>query len=197
MKRILNTVFLFLIGIYSIYPQNSINKYQEKNNIVEFELNLSSVSHTNTLKGTDVLVNFNNYQDESLPGKNALPSKDVIIALPSYSKVTANLTTISANKIKGKPVINSSVSTTDNKSVIYKDVSAKGNNLQKNLIEIKGYLWFRNYYCVHLKIYQYTSNNDIIEELRKVKLTLILNTPNNNKTVNIQEGTKLSKRQTS
>src|ERR1035437_9866905 len=105
MKRFFYTAFLFLIGIYSIYPQNIINKYHETNNIVEFELNLSSVSHTNTLKGTDILVNFNNYQDESLPGKNALPSRDIIIALPSYSKITASLTTISANKIKGKPII--------------------------------------------------------------------------------------------
>jgi hypothetical protein len=188
MKKILFITFSFLIAIYPIYPQISINNYQETNNIIEFELNLSSVSHTNTLKGTNILVNFNNFQDESLPGKNALPSRDIIIALPSYSKITANLTTIFANKIKGKPVINSSVSTTDNKSVIYKEVPAKGNNLQKNLIEIKGYLWFRNYYCVHLKIYQYISNNDIIEELQRVKLTLRLNTRGNSKTVNIQEG---------
>jgi hypothetical protein len=136
MKKILFITFSFLIAIYPIYPQISINNYQETNNIIEFELNLSSVSHTNTLKGTDILVNFNNFQDESLPGKNALPSRDIIIALPSYSKITASLITIFANKIKGKPVINSSVSTTDNKSVIYKEVPAKGNNLQKNLIEI-------------------------------------------------------------
>src|ERR1035437_5820170 len=144
MKNIHLIIFSFLIVIYPIYPQISINNYQETNSIIEFELNLSSVSHTNVLKGTDVLVNFNNFQDESLPGRNALPSKDIIIALPSYSKITAQLTTLSANKIKGKPVINSSVSSTDHKSLIYKDVPAKGNGFQKNLIEIKGYLWFRN-----------------------------------------------------
>src|ERR1035437_1761892 len=188
MKKICLVIFSFLIVIYPIYPQNSINNYQETNNIIEFELNLSSIPHTNTLKGTNLLVNFNNFQDESLPGENALPSRDILIALPSYSKITASLTTISANKIRGKPIINSSVSTTDNKSVIYKEVPAKGNNLQQNLIEIKGYLWFRNYYCVHLKIYQYLSNNDIIEELQRVKLTLRLNTPNNSKAVNIKEG---------
>ena len=188
MKKIRYITISFFIIICPLYPQNSINNYQETNNIIEFELNLSSIHYTNTLKGKEVLVNFNNFQDESLPGRNALPSRDVIIALPSYSKITANLTTISANKIKGKPVINSSVSSTDNKSVIYKDASAKGNNLQKNLVEIKGYLWFRNYYCVHLKIYQYISNNDIIEELQRVKLTLRLNTPGNSKPANIQEG---------
>lgn len=188
MKNIHLIIFSFLIVIYPIYPQISINNYQESNNIIEFELNLSSIPRSNILKGTDVLINFNNFQDESLPGRNALPSKDIIIALPSYSKITAQLTTLSANKIKGKPVINSSVSSTDNKSLIYKDVPAKGNGLQHNLIEIKGYLWFRNYYCVHLKIYQYVSNNDIIEELQRVKLTLRLNTPGNSKTVNIKEG---------
>src|ERR1039457_4330095 len=139
MKKIVYITFSFFTVIYPIYPQISVNNYQETNNKIEFELNLSSVPHTNTVKGTDILVNFNNFQDESLPGRNALPSRDIIIALPSYSKITANLTTISANKIKGKPVINSSVSSTDNKSVIYKDASAKGNNLQKNLVEIKGY----------------------------------------------------------
>ena len=140
MNRILYIVFLFIIVIYSIYPQNSINNYQETNNIIEFELSLSSIPHKNIIKGTNLLVNFNNFQDESQPGGNALPTRDVIIALPSYSKITANLTTISANKIKGRPVINSSVSSTDNKSVIYKDVPAKGNNIRKNLIEVKGYL---------------------------------------------------------
>jgi hypothetical protein len=188
MNRILYIVFLFIIVIYSIYPQNSINNYQETNNIIEFELSLSSIPHKNIIKGTNLLVNFNNFQDESQPGGNALPTRDVIIALPSYSKITANLTTISANKIKGRPVINSSVSSTDNKSVIYKDVPAKGNNIRKNLIEVKGYLWFRNYYCVHLKIYQYLSNNDIIEELQRVKLTFRLNTPGNSKAANIKEG---------
>jgi hypothetical protein len=188
MKKILLTAFSFLIVIYPLYPQNSINNYQETNNTIEFELNLSPVPHFNTVKGTDILINFNNYQDESKPGGNALPSRDFIIALPSYTKVTAEITTLAENKIKGKPIINSSVSTTDNKSIIYKEVPAKGNNIQTNLIEIKGYLWFRNYYCVHIKIYQYLSNNDIIEELKKVKLTLRLNKPGNIKTVNIQEG---------
>src|ERR1035437_9058090 len=153
MKKILYITYLFLIVIYPIYPQISINDYHETNNIIEFELNLSSIPHTNTLKGTDILVNFNNFQDESLPGRNALPSRDILIALPSYSKITADLTTLSANKIKGKPIINSSVSTTDNKSINYKEVSATGSRLNQSLIEIKGYLWFRNYYCVHLKIY--------------------------------------------
>src|ERR1017187_2812281 len=188
MKKILFITFSFLIVIYPVLPQNSINNYQETNNIIVFELNLSSVSHTNIVKGTNILVNFNNFQDESHAGSSALPSKDIIIALPSYSKVTANLTTLSENKIKGKPVINSSVSTADNKSIIYKDVPAKGNNFRQNLIESKGYLWFRNYYCVHLKIYQYLFNNDIIEELQRVKLTLRLNIPGNIKSVNIQEG---------
>ena len=188
MKKFLYIAFFFYIVIYPIYPQNSINNYQETNNIIEFELNLSSVSHTNTIKGTEVFVNFNNFQDESLPGRNALPSKDIIVALPSYSSITADLKALAENKIKGKPVINSSVSTTDNKSVTYKEVPGKGNNLQKNLLEIKGYLWFRNYYCVHLKIYQYTSNNDIIEELQRVKLTLRLNTPGKSKFVDIEEG---------
>src|ERR1035437_653235 len=125
MKKILFITFSFLIAIYPIYPQISLNNYQETNNIIEFELNLSSIPHTNTLKGTNLLVNFNNFQDESLPGENALPSRDILIALPSYSKITASLTTISANKIRGKPIINSSVSTTDNKSVIYKEVRSE------------------------------------------------------------------------
>jgi len=188
MKKILDITLLFFLVIYPIYPQISINNYQETNNKIEIELNLSSVPHTNTSKGTDILVNFNNFQDESLPGRNALPSRDIIIALPSYSKITADLTTISTNKIKGKPVINSLVSTTDNKSINYKDVPSRGGIFNQNLIEIKGYLWFRNYYCVHLKVYQYLSNNNIIEELQRVKLTLRLNKPGNSKGVNIEEG---------
>src|ERR1035437_6542797 len=188
MKKILFITFSFFIVIYPLYPQISINNYQKTNNIIEFELSLSSVPHTNIIKGMDILVNFNNFRDESIPGRNALPSRDIIIALPSYSKITAGLTTLSDNKIKGKPVINPLVSSNDNKSVIYKEVPAIGGSLKQNLIEIKGYLWFRNYYCVHLKIYQYLSNNDIIEELQRVKLTLRLNTPNNSKAVNIKEG---------
>src|ERR1035437_7341225 len=188
MKKILFITFSFFIVIYPLYPQISINNYQKTNNIIEFELSLSSVPHTNIIKGMDILVNFNNFRDESLPGRNALPSRDIIIALPSYSKITAGLTTLSDNKIKGKPVINPLVSSNDNKSVIYKEVPAIGGSLKQNLIEIKGYLWFRNYYCVHLKIYQYLSNNDIIDELQRVKLTLRLNKSGNSKEANIQEG---------
>ncbi|MDR3609926.1 MAG: C25 family cysteine peptidase, partial [Ignavibacteriaceae bacterium] len=185
MKKIL---FLgFLLVICPVYPQISINNYQETNNLIEFELSLSSIPHTSMVKEGDIKVNFNDFQDESLPGQNALPSRDIIIALPSYSKVTASLSPISVNKIKGKPVINSTVSTTDNKSVIYKETPAIVGSLPKNSVEIKGYLWFRGYYCVHLKINQYASNNDIIEELQKVKISLKLDTPGKNKGVEIQE----------
>ena len=187
MIKILNTVLFSILTTISLFPQISTINYKETNNKLECELNLSPLPYSKEVKGEQTLINFSNFRDESLPGEGALATRDVIFALPSYSKVSVELNPVSINKIKGIPVTNPEVSVNKDEEVIYTPKGLKNSRGKEDLIQIKGYLWIRNYYCVHLKINQYRFNNDIIEELQKAKLVISVLSPGNANSVNFKE----------
>jgi hypothetical protein len=188
MKNLRYTVFLFLLVLNNSFPQVIIKNYNQANSKIDCEINFSSLSYQKTLSGNETLISFNGYRDESAPGKLALPTRDIIIALPSYSKVSVVLNPILVNKIKGKPVTNPSVTINKEGELIYGNQKESNVPNHQNQIRIKGYLWIRNYYCVNLEINQYQSNNNIIEELQKGRLSFSLLSPGNIKSVNISEG---------
>ena len=187
MKKTLCALILCTIIVSPIFSQISIKNYRETKNKIECDIHLSPVQYFKEVKGNEVMVNFNNFMDESQSGTNALPSRDFIVALPSYSKVTAELKTENKNKIKGKPAINSEV-IINNDDVIYNEQISRKYSPPKEIIEIKGYLWVRDYYCVHIKINQYLYNNDIIEEITDAKLSLTLHDPSKTDYINNAEG---------
>jgi hypothetical protein len=184
MKKFLYIAILISLNIKNIYPQISINNYRQSLNKIEFEINLPGLPYQKNIKGDGLYVDFNNYMDESNPGSSALPGRDIIIALPSYSTVSVSLNPLVKNKIKGKPDINPGISLGKAGEVLY--TRQKGNYVSaiKNILEIKGYLWIKNYYCVHIRINQYLASNDIIEELQKGKLSLQINSPDKIKVAN-------------
>ena len=191
MKKILYVLFFNTLIISPIMPQISINNYKETNNKIECDIYLPSVPYVKETKGNEVQINFKNYRDESRPGTDALPSRDIFLALPSYSKISAELIPEIKNKIKGKPSINPDV-TLNNDEVIYNEQIPRKISSNKVFIEIKGYLWIRNYYCVHLKIHQYLFNNDFIEEIQNARLSLSLLNPGNSDYVDAQEGKEVN-----
>ncbi len=188
MKNLHYTVFLFLFIINCSFPQVIIKNYSQTSNKIECELSLSSIPYQNTKSGTETLVSFNGYINEAAPGTPAFPTRSIIIALPAYSKVSVLLTPITVNKIKGKPVINPTVSVNNEGELVYKNQKETTFSNQRASVKIKGYLWIRNYYCVNLEINQYQSNNNIIEELQKGKLSFTLLSPGNLKSVVVSEG---------
>ncbi|HKI77598.1 MAG TPA: C25 family cysteine peptidase, partial [Ignavibacteriaceae bacterium] len=129
-------------------------------------------------------IEFSDFEDVSNPGIYALPSREVFIALPSFSKISLKVTPLLENKIQGIPRINRLAKLKNDSSLTYQSVPlnfVKINSMPP-LFEIKGYLWIRNYYCVDIKINQYRYNNtDIISELKKAGIEITIATPQNSK----------------
>jgi len=172
-------IILFLISAIS-FPQ-IINNYQETNKRVSFQIKLNTVAFSIRSDENGKTVEFKNYIDESDPGGFALPSKEIIIALPSFSKVSVDFFVSNINRIEGKPTVNPDIELKEDGTVSYKKVKSNLNSsLHKNPVEIKGYLWVKGYYCVHLKINQYQYNNDIIEEISEGNLSVNIINPDNN-----------------
>jgi len=96
-------ILLIFLSNYT-FSQVIIKNYNQTNNKIDFEFSLSSIPSQKTVSGTESFVSFNGFRDESSPGKPALPKRNIIIALPSYSKVSVVLNPLSGNKIKGKPL---------------------------------------------------------------------------------------------
>lgn len=166
----------------NLYAQFKIENYKQTATTVNFELNLTSLRKS-VLTGAagNTGLRFGNYFDESAPGNYALPGKDIIIALPAFSRVQVSVLPLNEKRIKGRPVINPSVKLEDSSLVYSSPVFSAISEKIGSIFKVKGYLWVRDYYCVDLSINQYRFNNaDIINELKKVKIIFTINNPGRN-----------------
>lgn len=174
-------IFLFFpIFTFTLYSQAKIENYKQNGSIISFELSIKSLNKTaiQDLSG-ETAVGFNNYFDESKPGSYALPSGEIFIALPSYSKVNIKVLPVSEDRIKGRPLLNPNLKLLNDSTLTYYPATIKQNYKNDNrLFRLKGYLWIKNYYCVDLELNQYRFNNsDIISQLKKIKIILDINNP--------------------
>ncbi len=96
--------------------------------------------------------------DESTPGKPILPNKTFIIAIPPYSEIDFQLIEKSEKNYENTFVnINPKIIPDTDSSFNYKEVDIYEDYLiddiiPANEIEIVGYFWIRNFYCVAVKI---------------------------------------------
>src|ERR1035437_5298399 len=109
MKNIHFTAVLFLLLFHYTFSQVIIKNYNQAGSKIDCEISFPSIPYQKIISGNEVLISFNGFKNESAPGKPALPVRNVIIALPAYSKVSVVLNPILMNKIKGKPITNPSV----------------------------------------------------------------------------------------
>ena len=181
LKKIFFIILLF--NCFFILPQNLIKNYNHSEYYIKFKLLLKPTEYVINNKNGLKEIDFKNYFDESKPGKFSLPSKEIFISLPAYSKVLVNIIPKKTKKIQGIPRTNPSINLLNDSTTVY-NYNFKNETITsktvKPLFEVKGYLWIRNYYCVHISINQYRyNNNDIIEELNELEIELKLLNPEN------------------
>lgn len=189
-------LFLIIFGDVAL-TQDILTNYSQTYNSLSLDVELKSV---NCQLITDTygnkVVKFENFQDESQPGQFALPKKDLFIALPAYSRVKVNLVVKVKEKIQGIPSVNPYVSLYTDSSLKYTEARYledldfskpvhNQQNVSNNLFEVKGYLWIRDYYCLHIGVNQYRYNNsDFIEFLKSIHLDINILEPRNNEHLN-------------
>lgn len=176
MKNLLK--FIFILFPLLVNAQEKMLNSTISNGSLDFEFSLDPVPYSvNTDQNKDY-IKFDaaaEYNKKSF----ILPKRDLIIALPSYSEVELTSKIISSEMIKGIPEISPDVELDSKSNLIYK----KPNNIsvglkQKKDVEILGYLWIGNYYCVQLRVNQYKYNFiDGINEINKINIKLKIKNP--------------------
>jgi len=184
-KNTIHIILISLLGISEIFSQIKIENYKHNSNQIKANIIINSLEYKKTKNSSgNFNIEFSDFEDVSNPGTYALPSREVFIALPSFSKISLKVTPLFENKIQGIPRINRQVKLKNDSSLTYQSVPLNFSkiNSMPPFFEIKGYLWIRNYYCVDIKINQYRYNNtDIISELKKAGIEITIATPQNSK----------------
>ncbi len=166
----------FIFSLNSSLSFSQLKNYIENDREISFSYSLPPLKYVyqQNSSGSQV-VSFMGYTDESKPGEYSLPKQEIFIALPFYTTASVEIFPEKTGKIKGKPNINPLIIPESDTSVSYlnsefTNLTAKNKN---PLILFKGYLWIKNYYCLHLSVqhYDYTGGNEITE-LQEVKISI-------------------------
>ncbi len=190
-------IILFFILLFGreLFPQLKVESYSQSGSNISFELSLNPLHKTSSVNTSGQnIISFGNYYDESHPGNYALPSREIFIALPSFSRAEINVIPLAENRIEGVPAINPSVSLLNDSTLEYQKTEhlLNKNYSAGSLFKVRGYLWIRDYYCVALQLNQYRFNGaDIINELKKVKINIKINDPGESLTDNDRTKDKL------
>lgn len=173
-KRFVIYLLLFIYSIINIYAQDKIIVHKNF-----FDIVLENRSHRfiDEQKGHFVIRDYLDFSDESKPGNYKLPWVEIIAAIPPESN--PNIQVISKNERRFSniiPKLNPKVELINDSTINTIDVDynqkEKSSNGLKNLIEHKGFLWFRDFYCVHLKINTHTYDDltSSLIEISDIKL---------------------------
>lgn len=162
-------LFIFLSVLSYAQPKRVI---LVKNNSFVLSINSKQTNFNDLIEGKFTIRDFYDFTDPSKPGSIKLPSENIIIAIPPNSHPDFKVLTkelISYNNII--PALNPQSylgkdSTIMLRKVDYKNIT--GNYSSVPVIEVKKYFWFRDFYCVQLKVnnYSFDEQNSRIDEIK-------------------------------
>ncbi|MGE5399922.1 MAG: C25 family cysteine peptidase [Ignavibacteriales bacterium] len=177
--------FIVLFVITVLYCTPTIIKAQTANDIEVKGNSFSfSVSSDNNYKdektGSLILRNYSESTDESQPGTYKIPHRDIIIAIPPLSRPQIKVTPVTITETESAiPMLNPQVIKSDS-DIVYKapeyNLSAS-DNYAGDIYEIRGYFWYRDFYCVHLRLnnYKFDERASRIIEFKNIKIELNFN----------------------
>jgi hypothetical protein len=176
MKIIFTFLILLLLIISStIFSQNKIEKTKKGFSI---EVNFEEPNYIDKINGILTIRDYFDFTDVSQTGKFKLPSKTLLIAIPPNSKPSIQLTNQHEEIIKGViPSLNPKVKLLNDTTLIYEQVEfsdAVVENKTNYDLEIIGYVWYREYYCVQVKIntHKFNVNANEIKRIKNAKLRI-------------------------
>ncbi|MGE5680816.1 MAG: C25 family cysteine peptidase [Bacillota bacterium] len=173
MKRIL--LILLLTSVHICAQAAGV-----KENRIRLNIKSNKPLFRDQVIGNTVIRDYYEYADETREGEFILPSREVIIAIPPFSKPTIQVKNFSRHQFRG---IIPKINIKDNQmrsdeEIIRPDSRALRNN-SAELAEVKELFWFRDFYCMRIKIntYQYDISNNTLSEYDDIEIEVI---PGNN-----------------
>ncbi len=171
--------FISILFIIDAYSQISSNQIIEKAN--GYTLNLSFEKQPFLMEGNNgKVINYFNSINESKPGSPILPSKTIIVAIPPESQIRFEIVDRTIERLKSViPKSNPTIKLGKDSSLIYNETKINADYFGKDFypvkeIELEGYAWLRDYYCVILKIntHRYNWMKREITEINNAKIEL-------------------------
>ena len=176
MKTIFTLLILLLLSISStIFSQNKIEKTEKDFSI---EVNYDEPNFIDKVYGILTIRDYPDFIDVSQTGKFKLPSKTYLIAIPPYSKPNIQLTDQQEEIIKGViPSLHPKVKLLNDTTLVYEQVEFSDAVVEDKTdydLEIIGYVWYREYYCVQVKIntHKFNLNANEIKRIKSAKLRI-------------------------
>lgn len=142
----------------------------------ELAVNNRDYKFTDIQKNHFTIRDYYDYTDVSKSGMYKLPSRDLIVAIPPNQKVKVTLLSVKENKFHNiLPTLNPKVELIDDSTYASKEVDYFERIIEespKDIVEERGYLWLREFYCIHIKLntHIYDEKNNVLTEFSNIKL---------------------------
>lgn len=173
--RFIFSIVLLNLVVTSAFSQEK-NKVFVKENSFEIVLENLEYRFIDEQKGRFTIRDYYDYTDESKSGSYKLPWREIIVAIPAGSKPNVSISSVKENKINNViPKLNPATELVNDSTVNTYELDysqRKHFNYSKQLIENKGYLWFRDFYSIHLKIntHRFDESENLLTEISDIKL---------------------------
>ena len=161
----------------NLFPQNKLNVLP---NGFEINLNFDETAHKDKQSGFVTVRDYFDFTDASQTGKFKLPSKTFLISIPPDSKPEIIISDQQNEIIKSViPSLQPKLKSLNDSTFVYEEVSFSNAVIepQKNSpLEIIGYGWYRDNYCVQVRIYTHTFDvaSNQINRIKSLKLSVLL-----------------------
>jgi len=171
--------FLVLLIIFTITlkGQNKITTVTNSTGFIS-DIRISESQFNDFKKGKFTIRDYYESTDPSKPGTYKLPSENFLFVIPPYSKPKITIISKLENSLPNLiPKLNPSAYKKNDSTIILKDLKLKNYNQVQNRdvrsdIEIKKYFWYRDFYCVAIRInsHKFNPNENSIKALKDIKL---------------------------
>lgn len=161
------------------------NRVTAGGNSFEISLANSEFNFRDEKQNQFVIRDYFDFTDESSSRRYKLPSKEIIAAIPPESKPNISISYLTQHQFHGIiPALNPSVEIISDSIVTLKNSDYAErliDNQQKPVIEVKGFFWLRDFYCVHIKVntHQFDELNGKLTELKDIKIKFEFNNQEN------------------
>jgi len=165
-------VIIFIMIPYLIFPQ-SVSKIEVKKNSFSVEIDFPKPKYKDYKQGDFVIRDYFEYTDPSKNGKSKLPSKTLIFAIPPNT--SPNIIVEDKKDIKLKniiPTVNPQIISINDSTLAYSESEWIKTDKNNSLYHIEGQFWWRDFYCVAIKVFTHNFNPQerSIQEIEKIKL---------------------------
>ncbi len=176
----MKTYFVFLI-IYIIcfssinFAQNKVEKIE---NGFSIEVNFEQLNFIDKTNGILTVRDYPDFTDVSQTGKFKLPSKTYLIAIPQYSKPDITIENLKEEIINGViPSLQPRAKLINDSTLIYEEIDfseARIETKKNSILEIIGYVWYREYYCAQVKIntHSFDVSSNQLKIIKNAKLII-------------------------